>query len=68
MFNKETVNSRHQKNVWRKIEEEEALILDYLDDAVIVAHYSVRRKYDQSGIETIKVGPLESKQLTPLHP
>lgn len=68
VFNKETVKIhgiRKDGNEF-KFSEEEAIIkfIDYLDDAVIVAHHTA---FDVNminmALKRLKVGPLESKQL-----
>jgi DNA polymerase III subunit epsilon len=68
VFNKETVKihgiRREGKQI--KVTEEEALIqfIEYLDDAVIVAHHT---KFDMTminnGLKRLKIGPIKSKQL-----
>lgn len=68
VFNKETVKIHGiRKNGNEvKVSEEEALIqfLEYLDDAIIVAHHT---KFDitmiNEALKRLKVGPLKSKQL-----
>ncbi len=68
VFNKETVKIHGiRKNGNEiKVSEEEGLIkfLEYLDDAIIVAHHT---KFDISmineGLKRLNVGPLKSKQL-----
>lgn len=72
VFNKETVKIHGiRKNGNEiKVSEEEALIqfLEYLDDAIIVAHHT---KFDitmiNEGLKRLKVGPLKSKQLDTNH-
>lgn len=68
VFNKETVKIHgiRKDGNEAKFSEEEALIkfIDYLDDAVIVAHHTA---FDvtmiNKALERLNVGPLESKQL-----
>jgi DNA polymerase-3 subunit epsilon len=68
VFNKETVKIHGiRKNGNEvKVSEEEALIsfLDYLDDAIIIAHHT---KFDMTminnALKRLKLGPIKSKQL-----
>ncbi len=68
VFNKETVKIHgiRRNGNETKVTEEEALkqFLEYLDDAVIIAHHT---KFDitmiNEGLKRLKVGPIKSKQL-----
>lgn len=68
VFNKETVKIHgiRRNGTETKISEEEALIqfLEYLDDAVIIAHHT---KFDltmiNEALKRLKIGPIKSKQL-----
>jgi DNA polymerase-3 subunit epsilon len=68
VFNKETVKIHgiRRNGNETKVSEEEALIafLEYLDDAIIIAHHT---KFDinmiNNALKRINVGPLKSKQL-----
>jgi DNA polymerase-3 subunit epsilon len=68
VFNKETVKIHgiRKEGNEEKLSEEEAIIkfIDYLDDAVIVAHHTA---FDVTminmALKRLNVGPLESKQL-----
>jgi len=68
VFNKETVKIHgiRKNGTEIKVSEEEALIafLDYLDDAIIIAHHT---KFDMTminnALKRLNVGPIQSKQL-----
>jgi DNA polymerase-3 subunit epsilon len=68
VFNKETVKIHgiRRNGDETKVSEEEALIafLDYLDDAIIIAHHT---KFDMTminnALKRLHVGPVQSKQL-----
>lgn len=68
VFNKETIKIHgiRRNGTEKKVSEEEALIefLEYLDDAVIVAHHT---SFDVTmincGLKRLNIGPLISKQL-----
>lgn len=68
IFNKETIKIHgiRKNGTELKVSEEEALIqfLEYLDDAIIIAHHT---KFDitmiNQALKRLKVGPIQSKQL-----
>ncbi|WP_372746469.1 PolC-type DNA polymerase III [Lutibacter sp.] len=68
VFNKETVKIHgiRRNGTEKKVSEEEALIqfLEYLDDAVIIAHHT---KFDltmiNEALKRLKIGPIKSRQL-----
>jgi len=68
IFNKETIKIHgiRKNGTERKVSEEEALIqfLEYLDDAIIIAHHT---KFDitmiNQALRRLHIGPIQSKQL-----
>jgi DNA polymerase-3 subunit epsilon len=68
VFNKETVKIHgiRRNGTEKKVSEEEAIIqfLEYLDDAVIIAHHT---KFDitmiNNALKRLNIGPIKSKQL-----
>ena len=68
IFNKETIKIHgiRKNGTELKVSEEEALIqfLEYLDDAIIIAHHT---KFDitmiNNALKRLQVGPIQSKQL-----
>ncbi|MBI9041662.1 PolC-type DNA polymerase III [Lutibacter sp.] len=68
VFNKETIKIHgiRRNGTEKKVSEEEAIIqfLEYLDDAVIIAHHT---KFDitmiNEALKRLKIGPIKSKQL-----
>ena len=68
VFNKETVKIHgiRRNGTEKKVSEEEAIIqfLEYLDDAIIIAHHT---KFDitmiNNALKRLNIGPIKSKQL-----